>query len=211
MSLLTAVVVASFFAVFSFPYINYRCWYSWSRPRAVSGVALYLALSGGGGGLLGWGAALLSNARPTSNLVVNGLLYGSAGALALRADFRSGAAQRARANRGSDASFSEMRSLLGLALGWVTSMLDEATRRTAQRWFASRQDDDETRRAALQLKAHLFASSPSARVKEQFLERFAPPLEALKGSSEEAQEARFQLAAFAADYCVAQHLDKPAV
>ena len=202
---MTAVLVASFFAVFSFPYINYRCWFSWSKLRATSGVALYLVLSGGGGGILGWGTALLSNARPTSSLALNGLLYGAAGTLALRADFRSGTSQR------SGSRMSEMKSLLGLALAWITSMLDEATRRTAQRWFASR-DDDGMRTSALQLKAHLFSSTASKKVRDEFLEQFVPPLENLKGTNGESrEEARFQLAAFAADYCIAQHQDKPLV
>ena len=82
MSLLTAILTATVFALFGFPFRYYQCWFSFSRLGTAAGTVMYLGLAGGVGGLLGWLAAYLSNAQPTPNAALNGLLYGIGGALA---------------------------------------------------------------------------------------------------------------------------------
>src|SRR3712207_2157659 len=89
MSLFTAIVTASVFALFGFPFRYYQCWFSFSRLGTVTGTLVYLGLAGGVGGLLGWLAAYLTHARPTPDPALNGLLYGATGALVLRAEFRT--------------------------------------------------------------------------------------------------------------------------
>jgi hypothetical protein len=89
MSLFTAIVTATVFALFGLPYKYYQCWFSFSRVGTVTGTVMYLSLAGGVGGLLGWLGAYLAHAQPTPNLALNGLLYGAAGTLALRAEFRT--------------------------------------------------------------------------------------------------------------------------
>jgi hypothetical protein len=55
MSLLVAIVTASFFAIFGFPFLHYQCWFSWGRLSTALGSILYFLLAGGFGGLLvGW-------------------------------------------------------------------------------------------------------------------------------------------------------------
>src|SRR3954468_20477914 len=89
MSLFTAIVTATVFALFGLPYKYYQCWFSFSWVGTVTGTVMYLSLAGGVGGLLGWLGAYLAHAQPTPNLALNGLLYGAAGTLALRAEFRT--------------------------------------------------------------------------------------------------------------------------
>jgi hypothetical protein len=57
MSLFTAMMTASVFALFGFPFRHYQCWFSFSRSGTVTGMVVYLGLAGGVGGLLGWLAA----------------------------------------------------------------------------------------------------------------------------------------------------------
>src|SRR4051794_3467376 len=73
MSLLAAIATATVFALFGFPFRYYQCWFSFSRVGTALGTVVYLALAGGGGGLLGWATAAVSHARPTSNELLNGL------------------------------------------------------------------------------------------------------------------------------------------
>jgi len=87
MSLLIAIITASFFAIFGFPFLHYQCWFSWGRLSTALGSTLYFVLAGGFGGLLGWLAAQAANAQPSTEPLVNGFFYGVLGALALRADF----------------------------------------------------------------------------------------------------------------------------
>ena len=80
-----AMGASAVFAIFSFPFRLYQCWYSWNRLGTNLGLSLYLALAGGGGGGLGWLAATLAKASPTPIAVVNGIMFGIGGALVLRA------------------------------------------------------------------------------------------------------------------------------
>jgi hypothetical protein len=53
MSLLMAILTAAGFSIFGFPFRFYQCWLSWSKIGALLGVLTYMALAGGGGGLIG--------------------------------------------------------------------------------------------------------------------------------------------------------------
>src|SRR3954447_17805979 len=137
MSLLTAIVTATAFAVFEFPFRHYQCWFSFSKPGTAAGSAVYLAVAGAGGGVLGWGAAALSGATPTPNAAVNGLLYGVAGALALRADF----AAKPRPDAAPDQT-GPARSVLRTSITWTAALLDDMTYRRAEGWLISLTDVD---------------------------------------------------------------------
>ncbi len=201
MSLATAVVVATFFAIFGFPYVYYRCWYSWGRLGTVLGLALYLLLAGGGGGLTGWAVGRLANAAPTSSAAVNGALYGVAGALAVRADFRT---RRTKAPE----QLRDVVSILGLSLDWTTALLDERTRQRALVWFTEL-NKDELQQGSFRIRAHLLNRQVSDKLKKESLARFVGALEQLQSEKgEESEEGRALLATFSADYCVAEHLPR---
>ena len=136
MSLIVAIMVAAAFAIFGFPFRFYQCWFSWSRFGAPAGVLLYMVLAGGGGGLIGWLTGCLANVPASAVPAIDGLFYGVAGALAVRADFRSGsgAARPPQEIRGAA-------SLLGKGIEWSTGLLDEVTRRRVKRWLEARTDD----------------------------------------------------------------------
>ena len=122
MSLFVAIIVAG---IFGFPFRYYQCWYSWSQLGTPLGIALYLTLAGAGGGFLGWGAAQLGGARPTSNPALNGILYGVGGALALRADFRS------RPRSGAQNELRDTASILSTSMTWAANLLDDVAYRRA--------------------------------------------------------------------------------
>ena len=93
MSLGVAILTAATFALFGYPLSYYMCWFSWSKVASVLIYMVYLGLAGGGGGFIGWLAAEASHAKPTQLDWLNGILFGAAGALALRADFSQQPAQ----------------------------------------------------------------------------------------------------------------------
>src|SRR4051794_12234593 len=64
MSLFTAIVTATVFALFGLPYKYYQCWFSFSWVETVTGTVMYLSLAGGVGGLLGWLGAYLAMPNP---------------------------------------------------------------------------------------------------------------------------------------------------
>ncbi len=133
MSLFVAIMVATGFAVFGFPFRFYRCWFSWSPLGANAGVLLYLVLAGGGGGLLGWMVAYLAQVPPSPVAAIDGFFYGVAGALAVRADFRG---QRPRTPR----EVQTAASLLGKGIEWCTGMLHDLTQERTKRWLNSLDD-----------------------------------------------------------------------
>jgi hypothetical protein len=53
-TLTVAILTAAGCAIFGFPFRFYQCWFSWSRWGANAGIAIYLLLAGGGGGMIGW-------------------------------------------------------------------------------------------------------------------------------------------------------------
>lgn len=200
MSLGTAIVIATVFAIFSLPFRHYLCWYSWSRPGAIVGVTLYLILAGGGGGVLGWGAARLGHASPTSSAAVNGLFYGAAGAVALRADFRVGR---------QSTQLKEAVTLLGVSLQWTKSFLDEVTLRRAQHWFMSL-TTDQLRQQSWQIQGHIATRQLGDRAKKELFARFVPAAELMAEADLPKQaEGRALLATFCAGYCVGEHVAKP--
>src|SRR3954453_23122784 len=130
MSLLAAIATATVFALFGFPFRYYQCLFSFSRAGTALGTLVYLALAGGGGGLLGWAAAAVSRARPTPNDLLNGVLFGVAGALALRADFRA----RSKNSLPPAEQFKDARSALTTSINWTADQLDDIMYRKAEIW-----------------------------------------------------------------------------
>ena len=133
---MVAIAVAAAFAVFGFPFRFYQCWFSWSRVGAPAGVLLYMTLAGGGGGLIGWLTAYLADVPGSAVPAIDGLFYGVAGALAVRADFRTGSHPVRPPHEIRGAA-----SLLGKGIEWSTGLLDDVTRRRVKRWLEGRTDD----------------------------------------------------------------------
>lgn len=206
MSLTVAIATAAAFAVFGFPFRLYRCWYTWSRVGTNVGVAIYLVIAGGGGGLLGWLAApQLVAVSPYEWL--NGVLAGLAGSLALRADFRL---HQSRADR----SVQSAASALGKGIDWCTGLLDEATRHHAEQWLRSLDGD-----ALLVVVATLVvdlrnkpAAEVSPAVKRRMLKAAVDAMQVVRSdvADDRLIEARAQLDHFCLEYIVGQHIAKPA-
>ena len=125
MSLLIAVATATALAAFGVPYRHFQCWVSRARFRAVAFVFLYFALAGVGGGLVGWGSAQLAGTQIPGQLEAQGLVFGLAGSLALRADFRSGKPGAAERGRNRSPEIGNAASILGTSLRWTMTALDE--------------------------------------------------------------------------------------
>lgn len=209
-SLVTAVAVATVFGFFSLPYRNYHCWWSWTRAGAITFTGIFLLLSGGGGGLLGWGAATLSKASPTGSPAMNGILYGLAGALALRADLRAGPAGQGESEHShlTNGPLSGSRSALGLALTWTTTGLYDKTRHSAESWYRAR-SNDELIGESQRLKAYLLEAGVSEEFKIEFLKRLTEAVTKLRSTdSSKQREGRILLSTFAASYCAGEYVPK---
>lgn len=137
MSLFVAILTASLAATFNFPYRSYRCWASWGRGRVIKSVVLaYFLIAGVGGGFLGWLVASLANARPHEDAIVRGILYGAAGAIALRVDFKEAGRQDVNADQRN------ARSLLDYGIKWTRAALEAEARQQAIQTFAKLKDLD---------------------------------------------------------------------
>lgn len=205
MSLFTAIVTATVFALFGLPYKYYQCWFSFSWVGTVTGTVMYLSLSGAVGGLLGWLGGYLIQAQPTPNLALNGLLYGAAGTLALRAEFRTRSKETAPiADQMRDA-----RSALAKSVNWTTELLDETTYRKAEAWLLSL-PDDRLNCEAWRIQAHI-ANQPARLVtdkaKTEMFEKLVPAMEKLNDPAEK-RAGRAHLVTFCAAYYRNEHLPR---
>jgi hypothetical protein len=205
MSLLTAIITATVFALFGFPFRYYQCWFSFSRLGTAVGTVVYLALAGGGGGLLGWGAAAVSHAQPTPSALFNGLLYGIGGALALRADFRG----RPKTGISTNDQFKDARSVLTTSINWTAEQLDDTTYRRAEAWLTSL-PDDQLIAEAWRIQAHI-ADRPARLVndkaKNEMLEKLVPAMEKVNKPAERSS-GRAHLITFCSSYYRNEHLPR---
>jgi hypothetical protein len=204
MSLATAVATAAVFAVFGFPFRYYQCWFSFSKIGTSLGSALYLAVAGGGGGVLGWGLAQLADAAPTSDPVLDGVLCGAAGALALRADFGA----RPKPDTPHD-HFAKARSLLSASITWTADLLDAVTARRAEAWLTAMSDDllaAEALRVQFDIRQQPEGIVPD-KAKKEMSRMLVPAMEQLDDPAERAT-GRAHLISFCTRYYTERHLAK---
>jgi hypothetical protein len=205
MSLFTAIVTATVFALFGFPFRYYQCWFSFSRLGTVTGMLIYLSLAGGVGGLLGWLTAYFSHARPTPDPALNGLLYGVIGALALRAEFRT----RSKETTPIAEQIRDARSALAKSINWTAELLDETTYRKAELWLLSL-PDDRLNCEAWRIQAHIAnqpARSVTDKVKTEMFQKLVPAMEKLNDPAEN-KAGRAHLVTFCAAYYRSEHLPR---
>lgn len=168
------------------------------------GSALYLLIAGGGGGALGWGAAALTNLEPTRDPVLNGVLYGVAGALALRADFGA----RPTPDTAPD-QVTQARSILTASINWAAGMLDDNTARRAESWLAAMPDHrlaDEAHRVHADILEQP-DTIVSDLAKNEMSSRLVPAMEQLNDDAHRAA-GRAHLIAFCTRYFTERHLLK---
>jgi hypothetical protein len=218
MSLLTALMTATVFAAFGFPYRYYQCWYSWGGARSYAAGLVYFVLAGGGGGLLGWLLALLAQAHPTDNLAVNGFLYGAGGALTLRADFRPRRALPDPTARpaGPDPSDDlgpnarSAASVLAIGLSWTGGALDDISERHIEAWLKS-QDDNTLLASATDVFAKIRHDPDTPdRAKKATLNLLVRAMEQV-GSTDrnERLQGRAHVITFCAAYYLQEHIPRP--
>jgi hypothetical protein len=205
-SLLTAILTALIFAAFGFPFRYYQGWSSWGGGRSLLASLAYFALAGGGGGLLGWGLAEISHAKPTANVALNGFLFGTAGALTLRADFTPRRTPQAKTDR------TDMRnaaSILAFGLQWTGTALDEITRRAMDTWLNGLTDDALLKQAH-DIRAQLIQDRRTpASAKTTLNELIVPAMEKVRSTGDERLEGRAHLVTFCGNYLLREHNPKP--
>lgn len=208
MSLLIAIVTASFFAIFGFPFLHYQCWFSWGRLSTALGSVLYFILAGGFGGLLGWLAAQAAHAQPSTEPMVNGFFYGVLGALALRADF--GLARTKQASGMSSAPLFDAQSILGIGLRWTNELLDTRSARRAERWLYAL-DDNTLLENALRFNAHITTRADiDDKAKKTMQSRLVPAMAMVRDENADKRlEGRTLVAQFCVNYAISEHLPKP--
>jgi hypothetical protein len=205
MSLLTAILTATVFALFGFPFRYYQCWFSFSRVGTVAGTVIYLALAGGVGGLLGWFPWYVSKAHFTQSAALNGLLYGVGGALALRAEFRT----RPKGAGRVDDQLKDARSALTKGINWTAELLDDIAYRRAEAWLLSL-PDDRLNSEAWRIQAHIAHQPPQAvsdKVKTEMFAKLVPAMEKINIPAEK-KAGRAYLVTFCAAYYRNEHLPR---
>jgi hypothetical protein len=169
-------------------------------------VLLYLVLAGGGGGLLGWLIAYLAKVPPSPVPAIDGFFYGTAGALAVRADFRS---QHHRTQR----EVQTAASLLGKGIEWCTAMLRDLTQERAKQWLNSR-DDFTLLNVSNDIIQEIKARSDiPSRAKTNMVRGEVEAMRKLAAGStadDERAVARAQLVYFCRNYMVGEHHIRPA-
>lgn len=208
LSLFTAIVTATIFAAFGFPYRYYQCWWSWGGGRSVILGIAYFALAGGGGGLLGWFIAELGNAHPTKDLALNGFLYGAAGALTLRADFRP---RRTPASKPPHpAEVRNAASILAVGLQWTGTALDDVSRRRVEAWLRQL-DVDGLIRQAFDINAmiKMDVELPS-RTRTLLREQLVAAMEQARSDQTDVRlEGTAHLISFCTTYFIQEHRPRP--
>jgi hypothetical protein len=199
---LTAAVVAAF----GVPFRSYQCWFSWAWLPTNLGMMIYFTVAAGGGGLLAWVAAEATQVHPSSNALVNGILYGLIAGAVLRVDF--GARPRENHSR----HYREAASILTKCLTWLSGSLDDIAYRRAERWLQGR-SDEQLLDEVFRVKAHIDhkpASEVTKRQRDDIYTRLIAAMELLPQPTRRA-EGRAHLVTFCAKYYIKEHLPKISV
>jgi hypothetical protein len=204
LTVLTAIIAATVFAIFGFPFRHYQCWFSFSTLGTALGSALYLVLAGGGGGLLGLGAAQLAGVKHTGSPALDGLLYGISGALVLRADFGAGPKPDTAPDQLAPA-----RSILTAGINWTADLLDAITARHAEAWLTAL-PDDRLAREALRVQydiRHQPDNIVSDKAKKEMSRMLVPTMEQLNEDAHR-DASRADLISFCTRYYTERHFPK---
>lgn len=198
-----AVATATVSGVFGFPFRYYQCWYSWSRCRTVVGVLLYLVIVGGGGGFVAWLVGNSETPRPTPHEWVNGVIYGVAGILILRASVKS-----RRRTRG-DRTVADTVSVLSYGIAWTSDFFGEIVVREARAWLRGLSDQDLLLHT-VDIAVDIENRRLSPQTKKKLLRQVAEAAEAVNHDDMTTHtEGRARLVAFCGTYYAANHLVKP--
>jgi hypothetical protein len=118
-----AIIAGAVIGALYFHYREYHYWWTWIRRGAIVALLGYVILSGLAG-LLGWWIGLLTHWHPTSNALANGIAFGAAGQVVVRA----------RSPFTGKEDFEGTRSILSLATHWMTEVLDTRTGNAIKSW-----------------------------------------------------------------------------
>ncbi|MFI5492696.1 hypothetical protein [Actinoplanes sp. NPDC051859] len=206
MSFAVAVLVAAGLALFGLPFRSYHFWYSWTPKVFCAGFLGYLAIAGFGGGFVGWLPGQLGVLTPTTNDVLNGLIFGFAGSLAVRADFGGRAPAGAPEAR-------RAASLIGKSIDWTSGMLDQVACRAVANW-AKNLSDAQLLELARDISYGIGAASPAVvpgKAKVTTIKTVTDAMAAI-GSADPTQQddARARLTQFCLRYICAERVPKPA-
>ena len=204
-----AVLAATLFAAVLLPFRDYHYWFSWSRPALLIGALLYFVFAGLFAGGLGWLIGHASKALPTEYVLVNGLVFGVAGALAVRADL--GAKKPLDRPRGAkQGDLAPAVSLLSLGTSWTLAMMDKLVDQQIERWFDNLGDEELLKNALVLVQRIETIEGLSTRGKNDAGKRFAGAMTNLRrGTEEEKIEARIRIQQFGSTLMQQQRWSKP--
>lgn len=130
---LVAVLLAGLQSLIGFTYQRYTWWRGWMSRRVFAAwFSAYVLVSAVLGGTIGWGLALISDARTSGHWALDGVVYGAAGSVVLRASLGTRSREDSSASTLAQSSGDDGRtlsmdgtvSLLGAWLGWIEGALD---------------------------------------------------------------------------------------
>lgn len=211
--LLGAITASTVSALVVLPFSSYHYWFSWSRRAGVVGVLMYLLFGGVLAGGIGWGAAHLARAHPTDIPFLDGILFGLAGAVAVRADFGASGAGRSLSKQPAEQAGANLLpafSFLRKVTSWTLGMMDKSVELQIRRSI-ERLDDDKLRHSALVLAeriANIGTLNDSS--KKSLWARFVPSMRDLADSDpKQQQEARVRIQQFAVVFVQEQRVSNP--
>lgn len=210
MSLLAAAITAALFATFGFPFRYYQCWSSWGGWRAWVLALGYFVIVGLGSGFLGWLFAQLTHAQPTDILVVNGVLYGAAGALAVRADFQSHHRSASPFPATAGGYHRATSSVLALSVKWLESALDDVAEQRIKSWHQELDDEALINQAYdIYMQTKQRKDTP-ALARKTALKLLVEAIELLRSSIEQTRlEGRWELITYGTKYTINEHEPRP--
>jgi hypothetical protein len=132
-SLAVAVIVAAGIALIGFPFSKLQTWTSWGTWRAWILLLAYLSVAATLGGVGGWAVGTAADTRITDFDAVQGLFYGIAGSLVLRADFGT--------EPNGPEETRNAASVLASLLVWTRGGLESVTLRALREWLADQSDE----------------------------------------------------------------------
>lgn len=213
MTLFGAIVASSLLALVAYPYARYQYWFSWSPSLAAAGTICHFLLAGTGGGALGWATARWGNAQFVGNAFMDGLLIGSAGAIAIRADLalhHAGIPKRVSGGSAPDPTKAAT-SLLSIVTRWLADALDNAAERGAERWFLQL-PPPKLAAEGIRIQASIANMERVSKATADQVEKLLTPhVESLRTARPEDDVTApvFHLATFCSKYYVGQRLPKP--
>jgi len=153
-------------------------------------------------------AGHVTHAKPTDSLAMNGFIYGAAGALTLRADFRPRRQAATKVPQAIDQQAAT--SILAVGLAWAEEALNEISERRIKAWHSGLNDDCLVGQAFDIYSQIKQDQVTPIRARKQTMALIVDVMDQVRSKDEEVHlEGRAYLINFCTTYVLKQHNPRP--